>query len=204
MNITLEGVTKTNIPETAKDSNIAYLKNLLGWIDTNCTVTISEDKLDFTRKLDTGKDDTIMDIFIENVSFLKSEEKRILITDDSIYSKFFPVRSGKVLSSELFMKLKFQNNEDIQNEFLRNRFIGITISSDQLINEFNRKLKSQPNNFVNCLNNTSLRIIPNNDTITTVVRFLKKIAADPVVSPDLFIQESTAVLINLPYYMTKI
>ncbi len=197
LNITLEGATPNIIPENASESNIVYLEKLLQWIDENCIVTIVTSKLDVIRKL-SGKieNETFMNITIENVSLTMEKENRILITDDSVYFKFYPIRSGKTISSELYVKSTIAN-EACFIEFIRNKYIGHTFELKFLLQEFNKKLKDQPNSYSHCMNNTALRLVPNKYTIFTIISFLKQISMNPLLSNELLKQEATNAFVNL-------
>ncbi|WP_163325035.1 PIN domain-containing protein [Draconibacterium mangrovi] len=213
INITLDGVTADKIPEGASSSNVIYLQRLLEWIESNCTETIVASKLDLIRKLG-GKieNEIFMSLLIENLSLVMEKENRILLTDDSIYFKFLPIKSRRTISSELYVKSTEHGNDGCYNEFVKNKYVGHTFQSNILVQEFNKKLKDQPNNFAHCINNTTLRLIPNKNTIYTIVGFLKQMAMNPVITADLFKQESTSAIVNLlkgqkdnkPYRITEL
>ncbi len=198
LNISLEGVIPNIIPANASDSNIVYLEKLLQWIDENCIETIVTSKLDVTRKLnDKTENETFMNITIENVSLAMENENRILITDDSVYLKFYPLQSGKTISSELYVKSTLTNDDTYLIEFVKNKYIGHTFHLKVLLQEFNKKLKDQSNNYSHCINNTALRLVPSKYTIFTIVSFLKQIAMNPLLTDELLKQEATNAFVNL-------
>jgi len=213
INITLDGVTADKLPEEASKSNVVYLERLLEWIDLSCIETIVASKLDLIRKLG-GKieNETFMNLIIENISLVMEKGNRIIMTDDSIYFKFFPIQSRKTISSELYVKSTMQGNERCFIEFVKNKYIGHTFQLNILLQEFNKKLKDQPNNFTHCISNTALRLIPSNHTIFTIVGFLKQIAMNPLLTNESFKQESINALVNLlkgqseekPYRITEL
>ncbi len=213
INITIEGVTADRIPEEASKGNVVYIEKLLEWIDLYCIETIVTSKLDLIRKLD-GKieNETFMNLIIENISLAMEKGNRIIMTDDSIYYRFFPIKSRKTVSSELYVKSTVPENEGCFIEFVKNKYIGHTFQVNILLQEFNKKLKDQPNNFALCINNTALRLIPSKNTIFTIVRFLKQMAMNPLTTNELFKQESTNALVNLlkgqseekPYRITEL
>jgi hypothetical protein len=198
INITLDGVSADRIPEDASNSNVKYLQRLLEWIYSNCIETIVVSKLDLIRKLDGKIENKIfMNLIVENLSLVTEKENRILLTDDSIYFKFFPIQSRRTLSSELYVKSTKHGNDGCYIEFVKNKYVGHTFQSNILIQEFNKKFSGQPNNFAHCINNTTLRLIPNFNTISSIVVFLKQIALNPIIPTELFMQESTSALVNL-------
>lgn len=213
INITHEKVTADKMPEDASLSNVVFLEKLLDWIDSNCTETIVTSKLDIIRKLDGEQEnDTFMNLIIENISLVMEKENRIIMTDDSIYYRFYPIQSGKTISSEFYVKSTMPGIEVCLIEFAKNKYIGHSFQLNILLQEFNKKLMDQPNNFAHCINNTALRLIPNRHTIFTVVSFLKQVAINPIVTDDLFRQESINALVNLlkgqsgekPYRITEL
>lgn len=213
LNITNDRVTANQIPENASESNVVYLEKLLSWIDSNCIETIVASKLDLIRKLDGKiKNETFMNLIIENVSLVMEKENRIILTDDSIYFKFYPIQSRKTISSELYVKSTFPGNENCLVEFVKNKYIGHTFHSNILLQEFNKKIKDQPNNFAHCINNTALRLIPSKYTIFTIISFLKQIAMNPLITNELFKQQATNAFVNLlkgqseakPYRITEL
>jgi hypothetical protein len=198
INITLDGVIPNRIPEDATNRNIVYLEKLLEWIDTNCRETIVVSKLDIIRKLD-GKleNEQFMNLLIENISLVMEDENRVLITDDSMYLKLYPIQSGKTISSELYAKTNLPMQGNSLFEFVKNRYIGYTITSEILYQEFNKKIKDQQNYYTHCISNCALRLIPSIYTIQTVVDFLKQISLNPVFPDELIKQEAINVLVSL-------
>jgi hypothetical protein len=198
INVTLDGVNPSLLPVDTSKSNIAYLDKLLEWIDSNCIETIVISKLDLIRKLD-GKmgNEIFMNLLIENVSLIMEKENRVLITDDSVYLKFYPLQSGKTISSELYAKSNLPLESGALFEFVKNKYIGYTIHSNILNQEFNKRLKDQPNDYAHCVNNCALLLLPSKYTIFTVVNFLKQIAMNPLITQELLMQEAINLLVNL-------
>ncbi|MFZ6664440.1 hypothetical protein [Peijinzhouia sedimentorum] len=198
LNITLENVSADIIPEEASRSNVIFLERLLKWIDLNCSEIIVISKLNFIRRLGRKiENDLLINLLIENITLVMESENRILLTDDSIYFRFYPVQSGKTISSEMYLNSTMVDNAEFHLEFVKNKYIGFTYQSSTLIQEFSKKLKGQPNNFAHCISNTALRLIPSKNTILTIIGFLKQIALNPLISDDTFKQESINALVNL-------
>ncbi len=198
INITLDGITADKIPENLSNSNVIFLQRLLEWINSNCIETIVTNKLDIIRKLEGNiQNETFINLIIENLSLVMKKENRILLTDDSIYFRLFPIQSGKTINSELYVKSTLHVNDGCYIEFVKNKYVGHTFKSNILVKEFTKNLKNQPNNYTHCINNTSLSLIPSIDTIVTIVDFLKQIAINPVIPINLFNQVSISVLVNL-------
>lgn len=198
LNVTLESVHVSLITEKDNESNIKFLERLLLWIESNCIITITESKLDILNSTNEEiRNDAFSNISLDNISLVTEESNRIIMTDDSFYFKFFPINSGKNISVELYIKSYFENNTEILQEFIKYRYIGFTITHDLLLNEFKKKLKDQPNYFSHCHSNTSLRLIPSNGTIMTIVKFLKEIALNSFLTDEIYSQVATNAFVNL-------
>lgn len=198
IDISLDGVTKSTKPEDVYKSNIQYLIKLIDWIEQNCIIKIAESRLNVTRKLDREiRNELFANYVIDNISLVQEHENCILITDDHIHLKFFPLSSSKTFSTELYISSCFGNEISIMSEFIKNKYIGITISKDMLLFEFNRKLKDQINYYNHCLNNLSLALHPNHQNIFTIIRFLKEISVNSLLIDDSIKREAVNAFVSL-------
>ncbi|GBF22542.1 hypothetical protein C21_04737 [Arenibacter sp. NBRC 103722] len=184
--------------ENATNSNIEYLNKLLNWIKLNCIESVVESKLDIIRKLKHPIENEIFDtIIIENYSLAIENENRILITDDTFYLKLFPLNSLRNISSEIYVKSCEGKEGDCLSSFIENKYIGFTVDSKMLFNEFKNKLKSKPNKYDHCVHCISLSLLPGTETIRTAVNFLKQINLKCHLTDDKFQQEATKVFFYL-------
>lgn len=198
LTITLDGVTPSFKPENASKSNIAFLESLLNWINSNCEIKIVPSKLDLIRKIDDKiKNEMFANYVIDNISLLRESENRLLISDDAIHNKFYPLTLGKTISSELFIKTTIGSSHSANSEFIKNKYIGFTITLETLLGEFNKKVREQPNDYAHCLNNLSLTLNPTRNSIFTIIRFLKEVAMTSLLSEEIFKQEAIKALLIL-------
>ncbi len=198
VDVSLDGVTPNILTEETVKSNILYFENLLKWIEHNCHETIAESKLDVTRKLGGKIDNAIfIDYMAEIVSLMLESEERILVTDDTMFFKFFPIQSQRTISSELYFKKMHNENNAINIEFIKNKYIGFTLNAELLHTEYQKKLKGQDNLYTNCITNISLLLVPSKETVLTAISFLKKLALVPFITEETFRQDATFVLVNL-------
>lgn len=198
IDVSLDGVTKSTKPEDIFKSNIQYLINLIQWIEENCIIKIAESRLNVTRRLDREiKNELFANYIVDNLSLLIEHEDCLLITDDSIHLKFSSLESGKTCSSELYIARYFGSNTPIMSEFIKNKYIGITISKEILVLELNKKLKGQINSYNHCLNNLSLSLNPNRQNIFTVIQFLKEITMSSLLIDDLIRHEAINIFVAL-------
>lgn len=198
LNVTLEGVIPIYKTMDSFENNIKYFHNILYWIDENCKVEIAVSKLDILKKLESKhKDEDFMNYVVEYASLLMESQNRVLISDDFIFLKFFPINSGRIYSSEYYIKSALSNNKELLQEFINYKYIGYTHTSEDLYNEFNKRKLGQFNNYYHCLTNTSLRLIPKNETIAVIITFLKRLAQDELTTTEQFGQEATNALVSL-------
>lgn len=198
IDVSLDGVTPNILTEETINNNILYFENLLKWIELNCKETIAHSKLDVTRKLEGQIDNAIfIDYMAEIVSLMLESEERILISDDSMFFKFFPIQSKRTISSELYFKKIYTADNAINIEYMKNKYIGYTINDELISTEYKKKLKGQDNFYTNCINNISLLLVPSEKTIFTAISFLKNLALEPVLTEIAFKQEAVYVLVNL-------
>jgi hypothetical protein len=196
--VSLDGVIPNILTEEAVKRNILYFENLLKWIEHNCHEIIAESKLDVTRKLDGKIDNAIfIDYMAEIISLMLESEERILISDDSMFLKFFPIQSKRIVSSELYFKKVHAADNAINIEFIKNKYIGFTLNDELLYTEHKKKLKGQDNLYTNCINNISLLLVPSKETVFTAIGFLKKLALEPLITEETFRQDATYVLVIL-------
>jgi len=198
VDISMDGVTKSTKPENVFKSNIQYLINLIEWVETNCIIKIAESRLNVTRKLNGEiKNELFAKYVLDNISLVQEHENCLLISDDSIHLKFFPIKSGKIISSELFVASHYGANTSIMTEFVNNKYIGITISKEMLIIQFNKKLKGQINNYTHSLNNLSLSLNPKRENMYTAIKFLKEISMTSLIPLESLKREATGVFVAL-------
>lgn len=198
INISLDGVSKSTKQEDTFKSNIQYLTKLIEWINENCIVKIVESRLNITRKYQGEiNDEPFANFLLDNISLIMNEENCMLISDDSINLKFYPIQSNKTISTEIYINLYFGNSIPIMSELIKNQYIGITISKDIILIEYEKKMKGQINYYTNCINNLSLALNPNRQNIVTTIQFLKELTLKSLLIDDALKSEVINVFIIL-------
>lgn len=198
IDVSLDGVTKSTKPEEIFKSNIQYLSNLIEWIEKFCITKIAESRLNITRRLDIEiKNELFANYITDNMSLLMEHDNSLFITDDSIHLKFFPLETGRICSSEIFIVSCFGSSISIISELIKNKYVGMTISKDILVLEFNKKLKEQINYYNHCLNNLSLVLNPSRQSVFTIIQFLKEIANSSLLLDDSLRREATNAFVIL-------
>ncbi|MDR0507263.1 MAG: hypothetical protein LBH32_10695 [Dysgonamonadaceae bacterium] len=171
LDVTTEGVAKYQIPENMQQSNIAYLESLLKWIEVNCESVVSTRVIEFKRNLTLEhKQEGFID-YILNTILIREDKQGILLTDDTVYIKFNILPLQFTISTEKYVKDNLGDNTPALYEFIKNKYKGFTISTKQLVDEFNKKSNSQDNFYTNCLENVSIvSSLPCIDFIRVIVK----------------------------------
>ena len=80
-----------------------FYQDLLNWVDNNCTLKMPTSKLDIIQSIPKNfKGEKEQNLLIDTVLLSLENENSILITDDSIMLKFYPIRSGKIIGTSTF------------------------------------------------------------------------------------------------------
>ncbi|MEN6619741.1 MAG: hypothetical protein ABFC28_09690 [Rikenellaceae bacterium] len=154
--VTNEGISKYQIPENAQQNNIIYLEGLLKWIQENCESAVSSRVIDFKRNIPI--DDTQNDFidYILNTLLVYEDKQGILLTDDFVYFKFKLAQVQFSMSTEQYVKSVLEDEHPALFEFIKNKYKSFTLSTKQLLDEFNKKMNFQDNYYANCLENISM------------------------------------------------
>ena len=156
--VTNEEIIKYQIPENVHQNNIIYLEGLLEWIKENCEAVVSPRVIDFKRNIEDEKEDFID--YVLNTVLVFEDKRCILLTDDFVYFKFNLAQIQYSMSTEQYIKSILGDQHPALIEFIKNKYIGFTFSEKQLLDEFDKKIKSQNNYYTNCLKNISMHCAP--------------------------------------------
>jgi len=156
--VTNEEIIKYQIPENVHQNNIIYLEGLLEWIKENCEAVVSPRVIDFKRNIEDEKEDFID--YVLNTVLVFEDKRCILLTDDFVYFKFNLAQIQYSMSTEQYIKSILGDQHPALIEFIKNKYIGFTFSEKQLLDEFDKKIKSQNNYYTNCLENISMHCAP--------------------------------------------
>lgn len=154
--VTNKDIIKYQIPENAHQNNIIYLEGLLKWIQENCEAVVSHRVIDFKRNIDIeDKNENFID-YILNTLLVFEDKQGILLTDDFIYFKFNLAQIQFSMSTEQYIKNILGDEHPVLIEFIKNKYRGYTLTTKQLLEEFDKKMNSQDNYYTNCLENISM------------------------------------------------
>ncbi|WP_299782835.1 hypothetical protein [uncultured Formosa sp.] len=110
---TLTTSTKSMIKSFSKDYighsgnqyvlNGEFYKELLDWIKNNCDLKMATSKLDFINALpESVRGNSVFELLIDTITLTQELTNSLLITDDAMMLKFYPINSGKILGTSTF------------------------------------------------------------------------------------------------------
>lgn len=152
--VTNEDVTKIEIPTNAKGNDIDYLTKLIGWVKENCIEVFEPESLDLKRSLQKHdfRTQSFADYFVNTCSY-SHNKNAIIVTEDTLYLKFNFTPLNALISSETFVKKTLGKEHPALKEFILNKYIGYSLSFEQLKNEFDLYIKGERNNYEFCIKN---------------------------------------------------
>jgi hypothetical protein len=125
-------------PPEMHERHIAYLTELLMWIETHCITRIVAEKLDALRQasLQEGAHEEHTQYLVDT-AFLAAAPDAMLVSDDSTFLQL-SLRPGNTISTEAFLLALYSDEFEtvIQPKLLDFHYIGLTISSSLLLQEF--------------------------------------------------------------------
>lgn len=84
--------------------NEEFYNCLLIWIKDNCEFKMSDSKLDIVSKMpNREKQNIVYDYFLDIASLMLEFNKSLLITDDFVYTKMFPLNSRRIIGSSTYI-----------------------------------------------------------------------------------------------------
>lgn len=154
-----DNITYRN-PEIERQNNIIYLEALLKWIKENCKESVSNRVIDFKKNLNIESEKEDCFDYILNTLLVYEDKQGILLTDDLVYFKFKLAQIEFSMSTEQYIKNILGDQHPALIEFIKNKYIGFTFAEKQLLDEFDKKINSQDNYYINCLENISMISAP--------------------------------------------
>ncbi|MFC2130972.1 tetratricopeptide repeat protein [Bacteroidota bacterium] len=196
----IEGINRKekHILHSSQNTCNFQLNDLMAWINVHCEIRIVEDGLDLIRQnKEQSKIDKNLVSYISDNNTLANEAGNILVTDDMSNYKYLAVQTGKIISTEYYLTHMFKNSNEILVDLLKKKYLGITINRDILFQEYTKKIQSQDNVYIQCLNNLSLGINPNKYIIEQVIVFLKEIYASNLLSKKILYHDTVNLFVFL-------
>ena len=176
ISISTEKVTPHFYPKDFKEKRLEFLTDLLRWVEDNCEVVTSEEGLNLFS--DTKKESTY-DLFFRNLFenwILIGKGNHILLSYDLFYFRHFGLVRNRIINPEVYLRaFHFDRMKEVVLAQLENKFVGVSINSDILFDEYVKFIAGKENKFTICLLNLNYNWNPNLQHIDEAIRFLKKI-----------------------------
>lgn len=124
-----------------------YLKDILQWIEINCTVILPSSAVDFLHRTHLSNGNIkieseisyLMNFLLPTISIIQ-ETNSILITDDPVaYLSLHRPVLEETVSSEYFVKEILKIKNETNSYFIENRYIDYTFTCKELIDLYKTK-----------------------------------------------------------------
>ncbi|HPR85446.1 MAG TPA: hypothetical protein PLG33_05315, partial [Prolixibacteraceae bacterium] len=127
--------------------------------------------IDFKRNIQLeDKQDDFID-YILNTLLVFEDKEGTLLTDDFVYFKFNLAQIKFSMSTEQYVKSVLGDEHPALLEFIKNKYKGYTLTTKQLLDEFNKKINFQDNYYTICLENASMvSVLPCIRLISTITQ----------------------------------
>lgn len=164
-------------PENYNEILIDRHERLLAFINRNCVEKVIEEKVNFSEPVTQRvRGNALLETAIDNALF-STNLRHVLISNDTYLLKHFSGLRPQIIAPELFLlrHVKRTLQREIAEYFIRNHYIGVTITKDVIHSEHLKKLSGQPNLFDVCLSNLRYRWSLNPANIIAGVTFIREV-----------------------------
>ncbi len=185
------------LPDDYHENRLKYLLEIKEWFKENTNSEIPEEKLNSISSLyEKGQITPALDFFADNI-FLALREDYILVTDDLMYNDKVP--SIKNITTEKYLIEKFSEDKNNLLEYmLQLKYVGITLNADIIYTAYiNQNKEGQKHIYNYCLRNISLKENFKSSNINIVLKFLKKLALNPILTIDVYKQTAINMFLML-------
>lgn len=175
-----------------KSTLYAQLKNLLAWIDNNCTVEEVEEKLNVDIKI--TENSPYMSMVYDSVLLANKHKATLSIEDIALIKQLcnsMPITCVNTITQKYYP----DQYEKVCQYFIERHIIGADISTEYLISEYTKFLNKENNSFNVCKLNLAFNHTVFNNTYELCKHILSK---------DLITQDSTLLVTTLLTEMFKL
>ena len=179
--ITMEGITRYDIPENYKEKRTDFINSILVWINENCEIDFVEEKLDLVPKLrqnEIGFDSNIMKMLVDYMHLSMRENHKLISSDCTLFLfKRNANLYGNIINPEEYLATFYPEkcNTEFYRYLLKSNYLGIDIDIETLKNEFFDFITGRENYYLLVLENLQYYISHNPKIISLCVSFLKYI-----------------------------
>lgn len=118
---------------------LAYLEDLLAWVETHCQTRFVPEKLDMLRQggFDTERQKLLVN-YVVDTAFLAAADGAVLVSDDTLMLETAAKGGAGVLSTEVFLQQRYpsQFKAQLLPILLTRSYLGLTVSAQLFLQEF--------------------------------------------------------------------
>lgn len=181
LTITSSDVIPIFYPKDYKEKRLEYLNDLINWIDENTISRPVIEKLNIMLELQKNRNEYNV-LFEANLdtAFLANVEDAILISDDSFFFRLY--QRGKLITTEYFLYEYYANEVEKFVPFLLSKnYIGIQITSENLLDMFNESYGFINSNYNKALKNLPYNLIYSHKMVNEYLIFAREIYLKPTI-----------------------
>lgn len=154
-----DNLVTTKYLENPIKCQIEYLEGLIDWIIANCDVQVAPRLVDFRMQDQDTHSRSFTDYISNTILLFEHNANSVLLTDDLLYYRFGMLPLQCQVSSEIYVKSILGENHKALDEYIQNRYDGFLYTFEQILNEFKKKISSNPNNYDFIVSKTNLTCI---------------------------------------------
>lgn len=179
--ITMDGVRPSLVPEDYNEKRTEFLQSVLKWVNENCEVDYVEEKLDVLPKLaEEGEKfkGNFMNLMVDNMYFSSNDSYRLISSDSTLLLlKYDQNLYYNQINPEKYLISFYPDkcNSEFYRFLLKSKYFGISIGLDTLKNEFYDFISGNENYYPLVLENIQFTIHNDETNIDTYIQFLKHI-----------------------------
>ncbi len=167
--ITKDGLHPHFLPDNFKEQRIDFLKSVLAWINSCCTVDLVKEKNDYLPKLLHGSHEMMSHddyrIFLDSL-LLSQRKNQHLISSDSTIFVFFRAKANiqeNFVNPEKYLRHFYPDkcNLEFYRYLLKHNYLSINISEEILKSEFENYISKEENFYFKALKNIQYYIHQN-------------------------------------------
>ena len=174
--VTTKSVVPSLRPENYKEQRIEYLKSIKDWVVSNCETEIVKEKLDVILKLEGEPKGKFFQLLVDNL-MLSQRTGYCLLSGDPDYFLMFPNTAMQIQSPELYLNEEVDDldKKELYKFLLSKNYIGLTIPSDNIYQEFIDYLSMKQNSFKTVLDNLPQWLNPHKSKIDDLTTFISNL-----------------------------
>nr|WP_199161798.1 hypothetical protein [Elizabethkingia sp. ASV34] len=188
IDITTEGVHPYYMPENFKQQRIEFLQSVLTWTNNHCIIDYVKEKNDYLPKFRFNQSNKLnvdnVRILLDTLLLSQRKHNRSISSDSTIFLMNVNKKDiyENFLNPEKYLIYFYKEkcNNTFYRYLLKHNYLGISISIELLLNEFEDYVKSKENYYLKALENIQYYVHCNNKQYDeTIILFISHIYSRP-------------------------